>query len=365
MIAQASASHCPLRSAVVRAFAAIALLAMASISSFAQTESVRDGSTPSALAAGAPAGSYSLSGFEAINPYNGGLNFSLPLYKVGGRGDAGYSITLRIDQKWSIGKEINPGHSANYTPKASWLDEDGYALEQTYSVGKLVARQGASRDYYTLSPCGVVSRVTLTRLSFTAPDGTEYELRDKQSDGAPHVASPTVCEPQYSRGNVFVTADGSSATFIADAEVKDAQFGSGEGIAPAGVMILKDGTRFHVGALGDIDWMRDRNGNLVTFAYGSNATGGRVITVTDPLGRRVTVTDGSPVVIAYDGFGGADRAIKIYTGLLGAALRTDFQLQTQDALFPGINNPLGASYCNPKVITSVELPDQRTYQFEY
>src|SRR5689334_12107689 len=84
---------------------AVLLITCLYSSAAAQTsQKITDGSTPSALAAGAPVGSYTLSGFETVNPYNGGLNFSLPLLRVGGRGEAGYDITLRIDHKWVIRK---------------------------------------------------------------------------------------------------------------------------------------------------------------------------------------------------------------------------------------------------------------------
>ncbi len=369
MRTQSFASRRTVSGAAVRALSVAVLLALASVSTYAQTESVRDGSTPSALTAGTPAGSYSLSGFETVNPYNGGLNFSLPLLKIGGRGEADYAITLRIDQKWSIRKEINPGHSANYYPTPSWNDPDGVTFLQTYSVGKLTVRHGASRDFLLVNGCGYVSRVTLTRLTFTAPDGTEYELRDAPpngtSQGAPHVHSTTVCEPQYNRGKVFVTADGTSATFISDADITDPSLGSDEGIPTGGTMILKDGTRFRIGNMGNVDWMRDRNGNLTTFTYGYNANSLKVTTVTDSLGRQVTITESSPVVIAYKGFGGADRTVKIYMSALGSALRSDFTPQTQNTLFPGINNPVGTGLNNPTVISSVELPDLRTYQFKY
>jgi hypothetical protein len=53
-----------------------------------------DGKTPLALQPGAPAGSYALSELDNINPYNGSLNFRLPLLNVGGRGTAGYTMTL-------------------------------------------------------------------------------------------------------------------------------------------------------------------------------------------------------------------------------------------------------------------------------
>src|SRR4051794_36700827 len=60
------------------------------------------GSTPLALQPGAPAGSYALSELDNINPYNGSLNFRLPLLHIGGRGTAGYTMTLPIEQKWVI-----------------------------------------------------------------------------------------------------------------------------------------------------------------------------------------------------------------------------------------------------------------------
>ena len=45
-----------------------------------------DSTTPPGQAPGAPAGSYSLSGFEKVNLFNGHLNFQLPLLQVSGRG---------------------------------------------------------------------------------------------------------------------------------------------------------------------------------------------------------------------------------------------------------------------------------------
>src|SRR5215213_6715312 len=61
-----------------------------------------DGSTPLALKPGAPAGSYALSELDNINPYNGSLNFRLPLMSIAGRGGAGYTMTLPLEQKWRI-----------------------------------------------------------------------------------------------------------------------------------------------------------------------------------------------------------------------------------------------------------------------
>src|SRR4051794_11138279 len=83
---------------------ASALLLFACTTVFAQQQST-DGATPLGLSPGAPAGSYPLSDIEDVNLYNGTLNFSLPLVKIAGRGEAGYSLMLRLDHKWLVQKE--------------------------------------------------------------------------------------------------------------------------------------------------------------------------------------------------------------------------------------------------------------------
>ncbi len=56
-------------------YLASSLIALLALAAHAQT-SATDGSTPLGLLPGAPAGSYALSGFESINPYNGESQFS-------------------------------------------------------------------------------------------------------------------------------------------------------------------------------------------------------------------------------------------------------------------------------------------------
>jgi hypothetical protein len=67
-----------------------------------------DGTTAPAIAPGAPAGSFALSGFESVNPFNRNLNFALPLLKIGGRGKAGYTMMLKIERKWRIEHVVRP-----------------------------------------------------------------------------------------------------------------------------------------------------------------------------------------------------------------------------------------------------------------
>src|SRR2546423_15518468 len=92
------------------------LAAMLCAAAAAQTTSSTntDGRTPSALRPGSPAGSYALSGFESVNPFNGSLNFSLPLLKVGGRGAAGFTLTLPLEKKWRVERLGAPPFRFNY-----------------------------------------------------------------------------------------------------------------------------------------------------------------------------------------------------------------------------------------------------------
>jgi hypothetical protein len=92
------------------------LLAMAT----AHAQSVTDGATPLGLSPGMPAGSYALSDFDAVNLYNGNLGFRLPLLSVAGRGSTGYAMTLRLEQKWVVDKEVTPGEPTMYYPNANW-----------------------------------------------------------------------------------------------------------------------------------------------------------------------------------------------------------------------------------------------------
>jgi YD repeat-containing protein len=335
------------------------LLLFAFASAFAQQQTT-DGTTPLGLTPGAPAGSYPLSNLEDVNLFNGTLNFSMPLFKVDGRGDAAYSLMLRVDHKWLVQKEQYDGQPPIniYTPQPGWWTDIGWA--SIYSVGRMETRQGGSRDWVIASGCGYVHRETLTRLTFIAPDGTEYELRDQATNGQPVLAGCTA----YNRGTVFVTADGTAATFISDTNIFDYQYDNPGDIPPSGYMMLKNGTRYRVDG-GKVSWMRDRNGNKLTFTYDNYQ---RMTSVTDSLNRQVTINydagSGAYQEITYKGFGGATRSIKVYFNYLSNVLRSDFTMLTTAQMFPELNGS-GNGYYNPSVVSAVELPNGKQYQFRY
>ncbi|MBA3240478.1 MAG: hypothetical protein H0T60_04550, partial [Acidobacteria bacterium] len=336
---------------VTRLLTSMSLGALLAVGVAAQ--SATDGSTPTGLTPGSPAGSYALSDFDTVNLYNGGLNFRLPLVKVTGRGGAGYPISLHVEKKWTVHKHLEPGVGAFYYADAGWWSEesDGWQL---FDAGKVDIRS-AHRDL----PLGNHIE-TLTRVTFSMPDGTEYELRDQQSGGQP-------VAPQsggFNRGRVFVTSDGSSATFLSDWDIRDdPTFGEGYyDDRPDGYLMLKNGTRFRVED-GKITWMRDRNGNKVSFAYDLYR---RVTNVADSLGREVTIIYATGGVtyteIRFEGFGGAQRTIKIGQTTLSNALRSGSTLQSIGQLFPELH---GGGPVDSTVVNYVELPDGRRYQLQY
>ncbi len=336
------------------------LLLFACATVFAQQQAT-DGTTPLGLSPGAPAGSYPLSDFEDVNLFNGTLNVSLPLVKIAGRGEAGYSLMLRIEHKWLVQKEASEGQPPIniYTPQPGWWTDTGWA--PIYSIGRMETRQGGSRDFVIGSGgCGFVHRQTLTRLTFIAPDGTEYELRDQGTNGQPVLATCTA----FNRGTVFVTADGTAATFISDTNIFDYQFDNPANAPPSGYMMLPNGTRYRVDG-GKVTWMRDRNGNKLTFVYDSFS---RLTSVTDSLNRQVTINydagGGAYQEITYKGFGGASRSLRVYFASLFSVLRSDFSPLTTGQMFPELNGA-GSGYHNPAVVSAVELPNGKQYQFRY
>jgi YD repeat-containing protein len=331
----------------------------------AQT-SATDGHTPSGLARGT-AGSFALSGFDNVNPYNGGLNFRLPLLQVGGRGTASYNMQLPIEQKWRVNyfSDFNPqtGQTTEFLdPEPGW-----WTGAPAYSPGALVGRKAGYDSVQCYATQQLIYGSALTRLSFVTPDGTELQLIDKLREGKP-MDVPCYASQGYSRGTVFVTTDGTSATFISDATIYDPAWTGEHIIYPSGVLIMRDGTRYRIdNSL--VMSITDRQGNRLTFNYGY---GPRLETITDSLGRQITieydVTEapyGLCDRITFQAFENASRKIRVSRKTLGNVLRSGFALRTFHDLFPELNNASTTDNYDPLVTSEVWLPDARSYSFRY
>jgi RHS repeat-associated protein len=330
----------------------------------ASAQNVLDDTTPPGQAPGAPSGSFAISGFETVNVFNGHLNFRLPLLKVNGRGGVAYVSALPIEQRWTV--DHDPFTGVYHFPNYNWWT----GLRPGYGPGVLQGRQMSEG-----CPEGFGVTQGTTRLTFTASDGTEFELRDQIYGG--QVASSNCSEfdpqaPGASRGTTFVSADGTSATFLSDATIYDKTYTpSGPHIlTPSGFLMLRDGARYRIDN-GLVTWMRDRNGNKISFTYEGSWMSWRITSATDSLNRQITYqynfsdpTYGVCDRIIFKGFGGAQRIVRIFRTTLSNALISGESTDTYYNLFPTLNGS-SSTYHNPEVVSLVRLPDNRTYQFRY
>jgi RHS repeat-associated protein len=336
------------------------LLVVLTTGAAAQSRTSTDGTTPLGIAPGSPAGSFALSDFDTINPYNGNLNFALPLVKIGGRGSAGYTMTLAISQRWTVRHQfMDQSYFVHYPGSAWWRPSPGY------SPGLVIGRTVGEGSCVSGGP---VMSGSLTRLTFVTPDGTEIELIDKVLHGAP---TSIYCYGGngmgQSRGNVWVTTDGSATTFISDTPIHD-QITTQYTFYPSGYLLFRDGSRYRIHN-GRVAWIRDSNGNKATLTY-DHPQYGRVIKVTDSLNREVNITYnvsdptyGNHDQITYKGFGGQSRMIRVAYHPLNETLRADQSLKTYSQLF-GLYDFGGLEF-NTTTVSSVWLPDGRRFRMYY
>ena len=247
------------------------------------TQSRLDGYTPTELQQGSPADSYPLSGFESISNYTGNLNVALPLMHIGGRGAAGHTMTMPISNKWEV---IRGSDSQGIADDVSFRAGD--VIYVGYSPGWLIATSAMDIPAPGTSCPPNSFRLFLTRLRFIMPDGTEVQLHDKKYQGA-GVSVNVSCAPTVpNRGKVFVSDDGESMTFISDTDILDQpSYAQGtQDLSTSGVLLMKDGTRYRIDS-SKVSWIRDRNGNKVTYTYEPSTpySQGRLITATDSLNR--------------------------------------------------------------------------------
>jgi RHS repeat-associated protein len=363
----------------------------------AQTKSQLDGATPPALAPGTPARSYALSGFDTIDLYGGSINFRLPLLTIGGRGDAGYTMTLPIQQRWH-GEQIpycppSDPTSCTYVADASPSWWSSFA-QDLYGPGTLNYRYSQVATTCSGGTSPLTAREMLTRLVFSASDGTEYELRDDVTNGKPAITNVQLCQgdegsiPSHgpSRGTQFSAHDGTTLRFVSDGPVYDVPSPyatTNAGNPPTGNLLFSDGTVYRV-VCGHVTFIRDHNGNLVNFAYDASFSydaasqtcttsgWGRVSTITDQLNRSISISYGEQPgatlpwedVIHFNGFAGTPRTIAIRWDSLDRALRAGYSIESIPVLFPQASSHADVPFL-PTVATTITLPNSDQYHFSY
>jgi RHS repeat-associated protein len=363
---------------------------LAGLPSFGQ--SATDGTTPPSIAPGSPAGSYALSGFDTVNLYSGKPNFLVPLHSVGGRGEASYSIAYPIQRNWTISVLPNEDGSYSYVPASAAQPHNGFIGDNPvayFSVGYMAFRSAPDSAISNSVNCtgGRLAGSTivdpdgrsaiLTRITWTSSDGTETEFVD-QGTGGKEQTQPYGCNGDangngnaQSRGTVFVSTDGSAATFVSISTIYDCMYYAGCSGGVNGWLFFPNGLRYTINN-GDVSEIRDRNGNEVTFCE-PGWSGCSGFSATDPLGRTTNITyatfpNGTTAAsdtIAFTGFAGTPRSISVNYGQLQSYLAPGQNVQTYGCLFPELTNGSTQTPFNPYVTSSIGLPDGRSYSFLY
>ena len=220
----------------------------------------QEGTTPLGLAPGSPAGTYALSDLDQINLFGGGLSLRLPLVAVAGRGEAAAQSFLVVETHWGLA--VN--QFQQYTPRFNWWR----GIEPGYGPGAL-------RIYRDTDGPPNNRRYT-TRMTFTTSDQTQYEFRDRLTEGGIRFLN-------FNRGKEFKTFDGSGLTFVSDNDIIEPSSGD-----PSGRLMFPNGLEYRIDN-GVVTRIRDRNGNVVRATYGTAffRVGPQVATTTDGLNRQV------------------------------------------------------------------------------
>jgi RHS repeat-associated protein len=363
---------------------ALTALASCSLVAHAQTTTT-DAATPSGQAKGAhPLSSFGGSAFDRVNLFNGNVSMSFPLAGVGGRAGMGAGVTLSYNEKfWRMRVDRPEPQSTLVFP--TWTEWDGGSqLAPGWRVhsGRAYIRYGGYAPVTGEGGCTAYA-FSLTRVSFVAPDGTEYELRDTQYHGQPVDDDDPACgTTTVNRGKIFRTADGTAATFISDTNIFDnnlvVDVGPGLIGYANGDVYLRDGTHFRVDD-GKVMWQQGRNGNRVQYTYyaPNSDTPGLLSTVTDTLGRVILIEYNVPegadtlLVRVTEQRGTApDRITKVVRKRLTNVLRLDAQTPpptftnppTYEELWP---NTTTTGPFNPWVPEKLVLPSGHAWQFQY
>ena len=99
---------------------ALWLWALSARLAYAQSsQTVTDAVSPPEIGSGLPAGSYSMSDIDYVDPYSGSVYIKIPLLTVGGRGEVRYPLYLQLQSKWTLHGNVNSGQ------QVFWLGNPG------------------------------------------------------------------------------------------------------------------------------------------------------------------------------------------------------------------------------------------------
>src|ERR1700686_16116 len=349
---------------------------------------------------------YAQDKIETVNLANLNLNLHIPLVAMGGRGSASYTVALTYNSKVWAGNHVRedqtpPGGPPTFVNHFATTYNDGtltrpnqIPLGSGWSIckGPAIKATKIGIDPLTIchSPEGDFFKYALTKVSLILPDGSEVEMRDALTEGAPYLTQNS-CTGLFDRdrGRVWHSTDGSATTYVMDVT----NGFSGGDPNYSGWVFLADGSRLKIASGGRCKQIIDSNGNVLQLTYDDSTSPGGV-TYTDELGRTVVVQpvfnqtfDLIGATITITGYGTvAARTIFVDTAGILANLRSDQQttvhaIYNSDADINGVHaDPLphldmfpGSDSYGPgltdisaqSAVTQLRLLDGRQFQFHY
>ena len=335
-------------------------IAVTAGSAFAQ-----NGSTPLALTPGVPAGSYAISDIDTVNLFNGRVNVHIPLGGESGRGGAKSAANLTWDAPvgWHVVTWYgDQGAGPYYYAEQDAAAQDAFTTNGVHTGGMYIHAKsageganfcdvgGSGYNYYQYG-------TTITRLWWVDENGTEHEMRDRAWEGQPRPTGNCWENWGPSRGTIWDSVDGSGATYISDAAIRDGfvvgnEYPSGGGAG--GWLLLKDGRRYR---LGTNEGLRDRNGNLLTGTK-------------DSLNRNVmTLAEASASECTALGAGASEYCQKFVRKGFGGAQRVlwvayDSEYRPLYIVLPN-NLKYRFYYNNYGDITRIDLPTGGSIEYTY
>jgi RHS repeat-associated protein len=267
---------------------------------------------------------------ENVNLATSDLNVSLPLVSLPGRNHHDAALSLLYDShQWELSAVVDPFYGfLGY----AWtiVDGGGWRLNGPRLSGRSFHCDPMGSDFDTYWGDFIVS----------LPDGDKHHF----SNTVNHVYRQGACDGPILGGgpgqNLDYSADGSFLKF--DTSGADA------------ILRLKDGSSIvfyaYLGAANQVDW-KDNNGNIITYLYDA---GGNLSSVTDTLGRVISVSSGS---ITYPDGSGVQRTITL--GHSNQTIAPTFSLPTPQNM---AYNP-GSHVAS--ILSSVTLANGRSYTMQY
>jgi len=362
-------------------------------SSMPQTSSSYDIGTPAESRTGLSGlSTYAPDKLETVNLANGNMVFHVPLATVGGRGAALYTLALNYNSKlWSGVTAVTPPAFSGDTAHQHFgtqFDDGIFSRPNLLPFGSGWSIQMApglmirkiNIDPIQNNPGKFGYKYVLTKLWLDLPDGSEVELRDALTQGAPALTPPApdpaanLQQPpiDMNRGQVWVSTDGSAITYITDAPngiVNSTQCDQCTLPNPAlanGTAFLPDGTRLimTVGPLGGpprCTKIIDRNGNALDIQYGTQLGD---VTYTDSLGRQVLMQSNfnaqgalTSATVTVVGYGPTpSRTITVNAGQIGQLLTSEFANLPQPIINGSYLVP-GGGLVFPNATALFTLPD--------